>query len=317
MIFKRNPYDKYEGLSPIYRGWYTNHVPMLYTLLESCQVSDDIIEGVLDFYKEDKDLYELTDITYPTSQLELDYVAKTNYHLSAINQYGLDIAIGNYLAVQTSSIPSALYHGWIRLAYGVRSRYDLLVAQGMAYFDVVRQPYLLLGKPMKVDQFSTANETLKRQFQECNITFESNVTMEKFDQLSEERSLQTLLFVDPNIANQPEHWLKFILQEYMKTSGFFTLHTITAFHAYLMMEEFVTDAQAVLSSWMTSSQLMMLLDTETTPLHVTTVVEWETIMANIHLLGDAHRMKLIFALYEIQQRYDIEECHLIASALYI
>lgn len=308
-------YQKYEALSPIYQGGLTNHLPMMFTVLMECDVEDHVIVALLDHYKTEKDLYELTDITYPTSEFEQAYINQTSYYLGKIHEKGIDVVVGMFLNDMTKALSSALYHGLIRLAYALRSKNDMLIAQGLAYFELVKNDVEIKGQPIEVHQLKSSMEELFEFRKKIEVIYPSNGSMEKFDVIKQQLKTQHKCIRLEHIELHQKMILKEFLRHYHKTQDFYTLHVITGFHALLMIQEYFGSFQDALQQFFYSAQIMMLLDADEQKIVVEDTKTFTEMMQDITRITDAHDLKLFFSLYELYNQFDVRECLDIASSI--
>jgi len=311
MLFQRDLYAKYQALSPIYQGYKTNQLPVLYTMLRTLTLERNIIEVALDSYKQQVDLYELTDVTYPKTEQEEDYIGRTNLYLTELYRDGMDVVIGRYLDVFSDRLESMKYQGFVRLAFAKQSQDDILVAQALAYLDV-------FGISMEIP-YHQSSTTIQSPFESARNTKMDDTeqsalpVMDRFVELIQQRGIRDEL----NVAYDKDEWLTVLLNRYLATSSPLILHAIVAFYAFTVLEELMVDATEWVHRWIAASQLFARLDDTTIPVVQERLFPWDLMLGNLHLMGDADRMIALYALSELNQRYHLAECQSIASHLYI
>lgn len=309
-------YMKYEALSPIYSGGLTNHLPMMFTVLIECGVELDRIEEILDGYKEEKDLYELTDITYPTSDFEQAYINQTSFYLGQLHELGVDIVLGVFMDKMKMSLSSGLFHGLIRLAYGLKSNHDVLIAQGLAYFEGVKEVLEAQGRFVPVSRLQESLEALFALREGIEVDDSLVGTANKFAFILQQPSLKNNVVQIEHIENHQKEMLTQILRRYKDTQDFYTLHVITGYHALLEVEQYLPDFNEVLNQFWYAAQLYMVLESKREPLAVMTSYGFAELLPRIDELVDAHDLKLCFSLSELYKRFELEECLEIANSIF-
>lgn len=308
-------YQRYEGLSPIYQGYLTNHLPMLFQILREWQVDKKTMIDILDKYKKERDLYSLTDPMYPTSDFEKTYIQRTSHYLGDIHKYGEDVVIGNLLNRICKKLHGHLFHGLIRLMYAVRSKNDLLIAQGLSYLSLVADIDELTVRVHTFDSVVSNFDYLYNFAQKVELDDELP-TMDRLYQLYNNPEIQSTLQTIDRLSSQREKFLTWILSQYKKNRGFLTLHVITGFHALLELEEYFVDFDKALQSLCTAAQLFMAMDTPKEHDQHTIILKWEDITNDLLKLQDVHEMKLVFSLIELAKGYPIKDLREIASIIY-
>mgnify|MGYP000138560209 CR=1 FL=1 len=307
-----NLYRKYEGLSPIYRGHLTNHLPMVYVIFEELNVPQQDAEAWLDTYKTSRDLYELTDPTYPKSDLEQNYINQTGFYLGEINKYGVDVVVGTFLNKHVSDVQSALFHGLIRLAYAVISTDELLVAQALAYYEVTAEPREPSSTPIPFEQ---VKDRLHQLIDRITELAPEGDHRERLETLREDALYQSIRFRIEHVTRHREALLSLLLRRYQETRDFFVLHTITAFHALMVLEEFYVDFADVLDHFVVQAMPHLVVAASAEPREDVADRSFAELLANITSYEDAHAVKLLFSLAQLNDMFDCPLCRTVANEI--
>jgi len=306
-------YEKYEALSPIYQGGLTNHLPMMFTALVESGVSTAKIEEILDKYKSDKDLYELTDVTYPTSDFEQAYINQTGYYLGRIHEVGVDITVGVFMNDMTHALSSGLYHGLIRLAYGLKSKHDVLIAQALAYFECLKSEEEEQGQVVSFNEFEMVCTNLDKIRSLMDAEFSAPGTYNKIEVIKQRKELMDKIVVVKDIQFHQKELLELFARRYKHTQDFYTLHILTGFDALLEIEEFIPQFSVVLNRFLYSAQIIMLLENGLNPIDKEHTRGFDEILSEIDQLHDEHEIKLVYSLSTLYRRFNVVECLEIAN----
>lgn len=316
MRIKRDLYERHEALSPIYQGWSVNPLPMLYTIFEEQGLPQEVLDEVLYSVRDALGLFELSDSTYPISDAEQEYINKTSYYLGELHDKGMDIVLGTFLTDKEDTIASMEFLLLARLGYAKRSENDMLIAQALAFYEVFHMTFSLRGSTVSKEQFSVSMDALKLAVSNAEEFSLDQTTMDKFDQLANNRTVNNTLFVDRNIGSEPVNWLQYLLQHYMETSNPQVLNSIIGLYAFHQLEEYLPDSGSVLTKWMLSSELYLVTQEQESPTEDTALIDWDLMLANLHLSDHVKHVVAIHALYELYKIYDLNECQVIASYIY-
>jgi hypothetical protein len=307
-------YRRYEGLSPIYQGYLTNHLPMYYQILKEYNVEKELLFERLDNYKNDRDLYSLTDQMYPTSDFEQQYIQKTSQYLGELHRYGEDVVIGNVLHQYQHGLHGHLFHGIIRLMYAVRSSYDLLIAQALAYLSLVADIDRLSAPLQSVSSFDALFHDLREVIQEEEKDSDAS-TMDHMDRLYRCSRVKKRLVRVENISTKRLDIIEALLEQYNETAGFYTLHAITGLHALFELEEYIIDFDDVFKELFIAIQLFVGMDKIQDQKQETVIVMWEDIEKQFLELEDVHDIKLIFSLRQLSRQFRLNQAVVIASKI--
>lgn len=316
MRIKRDLYERHEALSPTYQGWSVNPLPMLFIIFKEQGLSDDVLDEVLYSVRDTLGLFELSDTTYPVSDAEQAYINKTSFYLKELHDKGTDVVIGTFLQDKEDTIASMEFLVFARLGYAKRSKNDMLIAQALAFYEVFHMSYSLRGSTVSKDQFDVSMEALRLSLDNVEDFSLDQTVMDKFDQLANNETVKNTLFVDRNIGSDTINWLRYLLQYYMATANNEVLNSVIGLYAYHQLEEYIPDSESFLTQWMLSSELYLLTNDSAEPLADTALIDWDTMLANIHLADHVNQVVAIHALYELYRLYDLNECQVIASYIY-
>lgn len=307
-------YRKYEALSPIYRGGLTNHLPMVLTVLENMGIETEVITRKLDAYKDVKGLYDLTDNNTPMDDFNQNYINRTGFYLGELNRKGEDIVIGEFINLSKFNISSALFHGLIRLAYAKQAHHPLMIAQALAYFEVTSDKIDFDARFESEEEFIKIHNKVVEDLKKSDFKFESNSTMEKFQELLTHDEVSSCLVY----LKKPkkEFILDFILSYYQATKDFYILHLITGFEALLELEEYLFDFEAVLNHFFAIAQVFVLFNTEINIEDKNPEKDIEELKNDISDLIDFHDIKLFYSLYKLNKSFENKKISWIANYLF-
>ncbi len=300
-------YGQFEALSPIYRGGLTNHLPMLYGVYKLLNVSEPTIKEKLKQYHEEKGILDLTLPSTPVLEFEQDYIKLTSYFLSEMNRNGKDIVVKDYLNKRIKSLHSALFHATIRLYYAVSLNHDLMIAQALAYFELVNSPFGPSRVKYNQVVYREKLSELRKRVQSENIDFPNKSTSRKFEFLSNHRLFRSNV-INLNYHDVSEEFVvQIILEEYVKTQDFYTLHLITGLQAINGLKEYFLDYQEVLRHYLDSAVLFLMFDLEKSQKeHIEEEQSVQTLINDIESYRDTHNVKLLFSLYELYKVYPLQ-----------
>jgi hypothetical protein len=256
-------------------------------------VQSEALKAALALERERKDLYELSDPTYPKTPLEEDYVAGTNRYLSDINARGIDVILGERLLHYATTQHSMQGAHIVRLATAKTIGHDLMVAQALAFADLVGEPKEFTGTYVGSDEL------------DARLTRGGNTDTEAH------------LFVDENLASDPSNWVNVLLKRYLATGDERWLDALALLSAYWQLEDLIVDPLFWLRQWMLTSQIWQEHQTPATPIEPTTLVDWATMRSHLAEVGDAQRTLWIAALLAIDARYGLPDAQVAASYLFL
>ena len=308
-------YERYETLSPIYKGGLTNHLPMVLVVLQNHKIDNVKIIQKLDRYHHDRGIFDLSNRSNPITDFEQEYINRTSYYLGEMNRKGKEVVIGEMINKHDDAISSALMHGIIRLSYAVKSKEDIQIAQALAYFEVCSTDLELDGVIVKPDKMAEFIEHMRLTVNEMDITFPTNRTMDKIETLLSNNIIKNLLFKVEGLLLNKGDILDILLTKYLETEDFYVLHLITGFHAIYELEEYFVDFRHVLVQYLLMSEVIMLLNTkkivyDRKPLY--TIDECISFIGN---LDDAHDIKLMHSVYELSRFFDNRKLALVANTI--
>jgi hypothetical protein len=305
--------ERFSSLSPIYDGGLTNHLPMMITALKLLDVNEEDIELIATEYYESKNLLDLSDTLIENDPYNTEYIRLTNYFLSEINQSTMDDTIHTFLNENEFSLHSGLYHGLIRLAYAYLESNDLLVAQALAYFTLIKSSLILKGTPSK--DINTSFEELVEIRRE-NVTFEKQYTMEKLEELISNKSIIDNLFFPKDFLNNKHKALELFVDFYNKTQDFYILHVITGYHALHILSQHFDHQEKVFDNFFMQSVLFMLFNEHKEYTTVLDQNEFPYFVKHVPMLRDAHDIKLFYSLSYFYERYEYEPLKKSAQKLF-
>ena len=309
-------YTKYEALSPIHSGGLTNHLPMLLNVLQRFNVSDALIEQILDQYRDEHAIFDLTLPNTPRDEFDDAYVISTGHYLSEINRDGIELAVSNFLEAHVLSIPSGLFHGVIRLMFAVLTDEAMQIAQAMAYFDLVSSSYELTGQLTSSLDLKSKLETNRLLLHESNFKFSTDYTDTKFNELKELPIVKDNLLMFENGALTKEEILDIILNRYLETDNFYILHLITGFEAIDALKNFNYNFVYTLKQFFLVSQVFMLFTTRKDKFTKDHTHSFEYIRNHIVKLEDPHDVKLIYSVYTLSKKYNNDKLLTIANKVF-
>ncbi len=305
--------ERFEALSPIYNEGLTNHLPMMIVALQKLGIEDDDIEFISEEYVGRKHIPDLTDKYYVKSKDEIEYVTLTNLYITKINKLGKEEVVRWYLNKAKFALVSGLFHGLIRLSYALMTDSDLLVAQAMAYFDII-----YFECDLNYDIKLNESKELKKliEYRKSSITsFEKGSTMKKLEELINHDYIRNNLFSIRE--NEQERMLTLFVNQYLKTKDFYMLHVITGFHALITLKDYFKDFEEVLDNFFVHGILFNLL-------HDYKKDEYDFVPSEIKMfenrigdLRDAHEIKLLHSTLELYKLYKIEDLKKIITAIFL
>jgi hypothetical protein len=305
--------NKYKGLSPSYDGGLTNHLPMVITALKQMNVAENDIDNFISNYLNEKDIPYLHQKQYPISDFDESYINKTNLYLDELTVKKRDTVLKEFFKIAKYSLSSGLFHGLIRLYYAVLEDNDTLIAQALAYFELLSNKIILKGT-YKSDTLHF--ETLLNIKKTSTFTFKTYGSMSKLNELIEKKEIISSIFSLNNITSKEDQLLDLFLTQYLKTRDFYILHVITGFHALIELKQFIDDYQEVLEQYFYVAQLFMLMNEyeETYPNPVSSNLEELKKMA--FELTDAHDIKLFFTILRLSTLFENNKCNQIATVIF-
>jgi hypothetical protein len=308
-----NIFQKYESLSPIYKYGLTNHLPMMITALKQMGVEDSIIDNVADNYVKKNDIPFLLDKQYPISEFEETYISKTNLYLDQLAKDGKESTIKEFFTIANYSLSSGLFHGLIRLYYSVLENDNMLIAQALAYFELISSKIILDGSVKNdTDSFTEMIDIISK----TKFTFKTPGSMSKLNELIELPELKDKLFTIRNIDRNEEILLDLFLRQYLKSENFYILHVITGFHALIELKQYFADYQETLEQFFYVAQLFMLMHDYSKTINDVTASDLVKLRARILELSDPHDIKLFFTITKLSEKFNNELLNKVATMLF-
>lgn len=295
--------DRYSSLSPIYNEYLTNHLPMMITALRELGVDDRDIEYISEQYIEERNILDLHNEML-ISEFEKEYIRLSNFFLKQIDESSVDDVIRDVLNKNISSLHSALNHGIIRLSYAYVDGSPLLIAQALAYFDLVKNENHFRGDSVDIEQIDEMFQTLVNDRKEL-ITLETNNTSSKYQTLYTQ--FKDSLFVPREILKYKSQILQFFLEYYNKTKDFYMLHVITGYHAMHVLAEFFDNQHEAYEQYFYNALLFMLFNDHNRYVIPNDEGDFDVNLKEVRFFTDAHEIKLFHSLYYFYQLYGLDD----------
>lgn len=308
-------YQRFEALSPIYLGGLTNHLPILYTTLKNLGFSENEIIERLENYRDQKGILDLTETSTPKNDFEQEYVNKTSEYLGNLHRFGEDVIIGEFINKYKYNIESDFYNGLIRLAYAKQEKNILMIAQALAYFELVTETmeYPHQNYLNKEDFHATYNAFVQ-EFTQLDRSLSSNRKMIVYKEILEEEIIRDDLVLVKNIDK--EFVLDFLLDNFLKTRNDHSLQLIIGFESLLQLEEYIYDFKQVLQHFLLTIQIFTLLDFCNSEFEKPKKAPFQELEKKIHQLGSSHKLIGFNALVNLNKLFYIEKITTVANALF-
>lgn len=297
-------HERYSTLSPIYSGGLTNHLPMMITALRLLDVEENRIEMISKEYVENKNIVDLSNTLIENDPFSDEYIRLTNYYLQEFKHHGIEQTMHLVLNGNRYSLHSGLFHGMIRIAYAYLENDELLIAQGLAYFDMIKQELKLQGN-ISTDIFKDFKKLVAIRKAEVRITKDG--TTNKLNTLLECEAVTSHLFYSEDAVKYKDQALQLFVEYFNKTKDFYILHAITGYHALHILSQFFDNEEEVFQNFFMQGLLIMLIHP-----HDSYLEPVEEKYGFVHLaqqvpnLRDAHDIKLFYSLAYFYERYDVE-----------
>ena len=297
-------HERFSTLSPIYSGGLTNHLPMMITALRLLDVEEEVIELISKEYVEKKNIVDLSNSGIENDPFNDEYIRLTNYFLQEMKHHGVEEIMYNTLSSSSYSLHSGLFHGIIRIAYAYMENNELLIAQGLAYFDLIKSELKLEGK---------VSENLQKDFENLvsirkkDIEIRKTRTMDKVQIVLENDDVLNNLFYPKDILKYKEGALELFVEYFNKTKDFYILHVITGYHALHVLTQFFENQESTFNNFFMQSLVIMLLNPHDS--YIARKVEqysFYELYKEVPNLKDAHDIKLFLSLSYFYERYDME-----------
>ncbi len=307
-------YERYEALSPIYKGGLTNHLPMVLTALKKLEVPREITIDILENYKEDKGLLDLTEQTTPVSEYEQVYINRTSFYLGDIHHRGEDVVIGEFLNKYKMNLGCALFHGIIRLSYAKQEGDDLMIAQALSYYELSSEKVDFMSTYITEKEFMSNLTQMKESMKQSGMKIINGRTSESFNEFLKHD------FVVKNLRKlrvpSKDFIINLLLTEYENTRSFYTLHLITGFDALLELEEYIYDFSDILNQFLLYAQVFLLFDVAKSEHINIERHSFQEMMKNVHLLKGAHEIKFFYSLLRLNKLFDNERLLRVANSIF-
>lgn len=304
--------ERFSTLSPIYSGGLTNHLPMVITALRLLGVEDEVVEEIAEKYVGDKSIVDLSNSGIENDAFNDEYVRLSNFFLGEIQDKSVEVVLKSTLSENQYSLQSGLFHGLIRIAYAYLENNDLLIAQGLAYFELIKEELRLKGKA--AEDVKSSFKTLIEARQGLNL--DEMYTMQKINALLEKEEIADNLFYFNDFIKHKEQAVSFFVDYYNKTKDFYILHVITGYHALHVLSQFFTNEEEVFQNFFMQSLVVMLINTHDNYLEPTETANFKELNKKTPELTDAHDIKLFFSLCYFYERYEIEELKIAARLIF-
>jgi len=305
-------HERFSTLSPIYSGGLTNHLPMVITALRLLGVEDSKIEVISEEYVEHKNIVDLSNSGIDNDSFSDEYIRLTNFFLSEIKYKSVETVLTTMLNNNKYALNSGLFHGLIRIAYGYMENDDLLIAQALAYFELIKQDLKLEGIP--VEDIYQSFEKLVGVRKELDVNDKS--FGEKMEAVQKNKTIQENLFYPIDLVKHKEVAVEFFVKYFNKTEDFFILHVITGYHALHILSQFFDNEEEVFQNFFMQSQIVMLGNGHDNHEEYTEKRNFKELNKQTSTLRDAHDIKLFLSLCYFYERYEIEELKIAANLIF-
>lgn len=305
--------EKYQSLSPTCHNWNTNHLPMVITALKQLGASDSVIEATAAQYVKEQPTPDLANKFYVQNDFEEQYINKTNMYNIQINEIGRDATIKEFFTFAQFSLASGLFHGLIRLYYAIIEDNDLLIAQALAYFELISSENLFQGTLKEDTSAFTELESFRKA---TPFTFKSNASMDKFKELGDVKQVRELLFTLRDISNKEDQILDLFLSQYIKTNDFYILHVVTGFHALASLKGYFASYEVVLEQFFLGTQVFMLFNDYQKLIDIPELSDLNELKNRVSELHDAHDIKLLFTIIDLFNQYKNEKLMQVGTMIF-
>lgn len=293
--------NRFSSYSPIYNNGLTNHLPMVVIALHQMGVSQNDIKEIVETYADTHELIDLHSQFYPKTPDDEKYITLTNTYINVIRDHGIKKTVSSFLQDHANKLPSALFHGLIRLYYSVLYNEDeLLIAQSLAYFLLYSKEYIIDTK--EADDIKKIEELITYRVK-ADITFTGKSTSKKIDTILEDDFIKSNLFTVKNISQKEDELIDLFTTQFLRTHDFYILHVITGFQALHGLKDYFDDYDYVLNQFFVHAQLILLLNDYKELYEISDDSNTFSSPDEIAVLRDAHDIKLLFSCYQLEKDF--------------
>ncbi len=263
--------------SPLYRGRLTNHLPMMLESLKRSGVSKERMEEVKMIYINSRKLDEAES-------------TEVGRRFLTLRQQHKNTNIKEFLKDKEYTIPSGLFHHFIRLYFSIGNKEEELSA--LAYFDIQSSEHKF--KFAKTDNIKASLEKLSNKRLKVDPIFQKPSTMDKFNVIM--KSELKGYFTETDTYDLKE-LLDIFLHMFEETRSFYVLHVLTGFQAIIGLSEYL-DLEKYLKEFYKYAQIYYVFEDYFGHRFDESIPIKEGI-TRIGELQDAHDIKLMYSLNEL------------------
>ena len=267
--------------SPTYNEGFTNHLPMVITSMERLGFTRERMNEVIEIYSTRLEQAEATE--YGRRYIEL-------------REKMSNVDVKEYLSDKLSTIPSALFHHFIRLYFSIGDKE--LEKSALAYFELAKHDF-----KVEFDETSNITEHIEKLIKRrivSPVNFLSGSSMDKYRAIRNS-SLKEYLKV-PNYVDIKE-MTNLFLDMFSRTKDFYILHVITGFQAILGLKDYL-DVNEAVKEYYKHAQIFIILGDTFGPRLPNAKHELEYYIKKAPSLEDAHDIKLLYSLTELKKVTD-------------
>lgn len=285
----KNIINNYGYLGHMHGNGLVNHLPMSQFSLYKLGATEKQIIDCTESNIEKWGLKPAEDLPYKIEKIE-DALGLT-YTFSAFNKFfsdetskkGVDKVIKESLNKMSKGLGTGLFHGIIRVAYGVESNNIEEICRGLSLYSSLYYEADFAEKSVPIssltDELSNFMANKKNDF-----------------------------YLEGSPDDKEVALFKALYDLYLVTGSFYVLHSITGLHALVILKEYYDDYNNVLDRY-TVCVLNVLLRVRAKEIKDTTLDHkdhsWEEIFSLGTTVNDVHTHKFIYTSYCLSKLYNL------------
>lgn len=278
----------YGHYGPLHGDGLINHLPMAQIALWKMGATEEHIKNYSQNYLDQWKIRPTPVLSQKILKLE-DALGKEDYYSSYVMYFkhkirtdGIEKTLKESLDILSKGMASGLFHGLIRIAYGLEADSVDEICRGLALYAVIYHETIFAEKTVESKELPAA---LFSYHQNDDAHFYMSGTIEE----KEVALAETLS------------------QMYLSTGNFIVLHTITGFHALMVLKHHYSDFDDVLNRYTVCVQRAIrrlpkqiyIKIALTDALH-----DWDRLHEKAIESTDAHTIKFVYTCHELNKLFE-------------
>lgn len=278
----------YGHFGPLHGQKLVNHLPMAQIALWKMGAKEEDIKDYSENYVERWKIkpapvtsQKILTIEDALGQEEA-YCSYVMYFKNKVRTEGLEKTLKDALNLLSKGMASGLFHGLIRIAYALEADSVDEICRGLALYAVIYHETVFAEKTIEAEDLSAA--------------------LFSYHQNGDEH-----FYMSGSVEEKEKALAETLSQLYLSTGNFIVLHTITGFHALMVLKNYYDDFDDVLNRYTVCVQraLRRLPKDMYIKIALTDALrDWSLIQEKANESPDAHTIKFVYTCHELSKIFD-------------